>query len=270
MTAQAADDDGAAASVATAFPADRTVVLTGAASPRGIGRASAHHLAGLGWNVGIIDLDDAASRAVADEIARGHGVRAVGVGADIVDDAQVRRAFDTIEAELPQLVALVNLAGVASPVPYLELTVAEWDRVIGVNLTGVHLATRRAVESMVRHGVGRVVSLASVSAQRGGGTYSKTAYSAAKAGVIGFSRSVARELGAHGVTVNVVSPGPVDTDIMGGTLTDERKQRMAADGVLPRIGTPRDIAAAIAYLVSEDAGFVTGQTLNVDGGLYMH
>jgi 2-hydroxycyclohexanecarboxyl-CoA dehydrogenase len=118
--------------------------------------------------------------------------------------------------------------------------------------------------------VGRVVSLSSVSAQRGGGTFSKTAYSAAKAGIIGFSRSVARELGGDGVTVNVVSPGPIDTDIMGGTLTEERKSKMAADGVLPRIGTTRDIAAAIAYLISEDAGFVTGQTLNVDGGLYMH
>ena len=83
-------------------------------------------------------------------------------------------------------------------------------------------------------------------------------------------RSVARELGPQGITVNAISPGPIDTDIMGGTLTEERKQKMAADGVLPRIGTPRDIAAAIAYLISEDAGYVTGQTLNVDGGLYMH
>ena len=164
----------------------------------------------------------------------------------------------------------MNLAGVASPVPYLEVSADEWKRVIDINLNGVHYTTRRAVESMVSNGVGRVVSLSSVSAQRGGGTFSKTAYSAAKAGVIGFTRSVARELGHDGVTVNAISPGPIDTDIMGGTLTEERKTAMAADGVLPRIGTPRDIAAAIAYLISEDAGFVTGQTLNVDGGLYMH
>jgi NAD(P)-dependent dehydrogenase (short-subunit alcohol dehydrogenase family) len=155
-------------------------------------------------------------------------------------------------------------------VPYLEVTADEWNRVMGINMNGVHYATRRAVESMVKHGVGRVVSLSSVSAQRGGGTYSKTVYSAAKAGVIGFTRSIARELGQQGITANAISPGPIDTDIMGGTLTDERKEKMAADGVLPRIGTPRDIAAAIAYLISEDAGFVTGQTLNVDGGLYMH
>ncbi|KQO62696.1 SDR family NAD(P)-dependent oxidoreductase [Curtobacterium sp. Leaf261] len=254
----------------SAFPEHRSVVLTGAASPRGIGRATAHHLAELGWDIGIIDLDDAAAKAVAAEIAAQHGVTAAGAGADVADEAQVRTAFDELEAALPQLVALVNLAGVSSPVPYLEVTAGEWQRVMDINLGGVHHATRRAVESMVPNGVGRVVSLSSVSAQRGGGTFSKTAYSAAKAGVIGFSRSVARELGHDGITVNVVSPGPIDTDIMGGTLTEERKTAMAADGVLTRIGTPRDIAAAIAYLISEDAGFVTGQTLNVDGGLYMH
>ncbi|MET0933812.1 MAG: SDR family oxidoreductase [Mycetocola sp.] len=254
----------------SSFPESRTVVLTGAASPRGIGRASAHYLADLGWNIGIIDLDADAAKSVAAEIAEQHGVVAAGAGANVADNDQVRAAFDELEAALPQVVALVNLAGVSSPVPYLEVTTEEWNRVMGINMNGVHFATRRAVESMVKNGVGRVVNLSSVSAQRGGGTFSKTAYSAAKAGVIGFSRSVARELGKDGITVNVISPGPIDTDIMGGTLTDERKEAMAADGVLPRIGTPRDIAAAIAYLISEDSGFVTGQTLNVDGGLYMH
>ncbi len=256
--------------MATAFPASRTAVLTGAASPRGIGRASAHYLAERGWSIGIIDIDADAAKAVAAEIAEQHGVQAAGAGANVADEAQVRAAYDELEGALPQIVALVNLAGVSSPVPYLEVTADEWNRVMGINMNGVHYATRRAVESMVQHGVGRVVSLSSVSAQRGGGTFSKTVYSAAKAGVIGFTRSVARELGHQGITVNAISPGPIDTDIMGGTLTDERKAAMAADGVLPRIGTPRDIAAAIAYLISEDAGFVTGQTLNVDGGLYMH
>lgn len=252
------------------FPSSPTAVLTGAASPRGIGRATAAYLAERGWNIGIIDLDDAQSKDVANAIADTHGVQAVGVGADVSNAAAVDAAFDALESALPQIVAAVNIAGVSSPDDYLEVSAEEWDRVIRINLTGVHHVTRRAAQAMVAHGLGRIVSLSSVSAQRGGGTYSKAAYSAAKAGVIGLTRAAARELGPLGITVNAIAPGPIDTDIMGGRLTEERKAAMAADGVLPRIGQPRDIAAAVAYLISEDAGFVTGHTLNVDGGLYMH
>lgn len=254
----------------TNFPAERTVILTGAASPRGIGRTTAFHLAERGWNVGIIDIDaDAAARTAA-EVARAHGVQAVGVGANVADRTQAVAAVDALEEALPQLVALVNFAGVSSPVPYLDVTPEEWHRVESVNLDGVHWVTQRVARTLVANGVGRLVGISSVSAQRGGGTYSKTPYSASKAAVIGLMRSIARELGPLGITANVISPGPIDTDIMGGTLSEERKIAMAADGVLPRIGTPTDIAAAVAYLISEDAGFVTGQTLNVDGGLYMH
>jgi NAD(P)-dependent dehydrogenase (short-subunit alcohol dehydrogenase family) len=256
--------------VTSPFPAERTAVVTGAASARGIGRATANLLAARGWHIGVIDLDDAASRAVAQEIAQTHGVRAHGVGADVADEASVRRAVDELEAELPQLVGLANIAGVASPVPYLELDSAEWNRVLSVNLNGVHYVSRRVAESLVTSGVGRIVSISSVSAQRGGGTYSKTPYSVAKAGVIGLTRSLARELGPYGITVNAISPGPIDTDIMGGPLTDERRAAMAADLVVGRIGTPDDVAAAVAFLLGEDTGFISGQTLNVDGGLYMH
>ncbi|GAA1543362.1 NAD(P)-dependent dehydrogenase (short-subunit alcohol dehydrogenase family) [Microbacterium ginsengiterrae] len=252
------------------FPTERTVILTGAASPRGIGRGTAFHLAEQGWNVGIIDVDAEAAAGTAAEVAEAHGVRAVGVGADVADREQAVAAVDAIEAELPQTVALVNFAGVSSPVPYLEVTPEEWHRVNSINLEGVHWITQRVARTLAENRVGRIVGISSVSAQRGGGTFSKTPYSASKAGVIGLMRSIARELGPLGITANVISPGPIDTDIMGGTLTDERKAAMAADGVLPRIGTPTDIAAAVAYLISENAGFVTGQTLNVDGGLYMH
>jgi NAD(P)-dependent dehydrogenase (short-subunit alcohol dehydrogenase family) len=255
---------------AAPFPEERTVILTGAASPRGIGRTTANYLAARGWNVGIIDLDDAASKAVAREVAETHGVRAHGVGANVADEASVRRAVDELEAELPQLVGLANIAGVASPIPYLELDADEWNRVLSINLTGTHHASRRVAESLVKSGVGRIVSISSVSAQRGGGTYSKTPYSVAKAGVIGLTRSLARELGPYGITVNAVSPGPIDTDIMGGELTDERRAAMAADLVVGRIGTPTDVAAAIGFLLSEETGYISGQTLNVDGGLYMH
>lgn len=252
------------------FPSERTVIVTGAVSERGIGRATANYLAEQGWNIGIIDLDDARCQATAKDIAARYGVKARGAGADVGSEASVRAAIDTIEAELPQIVALANVAGVSSPVPYLELDAAEWDRVLNVNLNGVHYATRRVAESMVKNRMGRIVNISSVSAQRGGGTFSKTPYSVAKAGVIGLTRATARELGEHDITVNAISPGPIDTDIMGGTLSQERKDELVKDLVVNRVGSPRDVAAAIAFLISEDAGYISGQTLNVDGGLYMH
>lgn len=252
------------------FPAERTVIVTGAVSPRGIGRATVDYLAERGWNIGVIDLDDAASKAVAQELTDKYGVKAAGAGANVANEASVRAAVDELEAALPQIVALANVAGVSSPVPYLELDAAEWDRVMNINLNGVHYATRRVAETLVKNRIGRIVNISSVSAQRGGGTFSKTPYSVAKAGVIGLTRSVARELGPFNVTVNAISPGPIDTDIMGGTLSEERKEEMVKDLVVNRVGTPRDIAAAISFLIGEDTGYISGQTLNVDGGLYMH
>ena len=252
------------------FPAERTVIVTGAVSPRGIGRATVDYLAERGWNIGVIDLDDAASKRVAQELIQEHGVKAAGAGANVANEASVRAAIDELEAALPQIVALANVAGVSSPVPYMELDAAEWDRVMNINLNGVHYATRRVAETLVRNRIGRIVNISSVSAQRGGGTFSKTPYSVAKAGVIGLTRSVARELGPFNITVNAISPGPIDTDIMGGTLSQERKDEMVKDLVVNRVGTPRDIAAAISFLISEETGYISGQTLNVDGGLYMH
>ncbi|HEX8508553.1 MAG TPA: SDR family NAD(P)-dependent oxidoreductase, partial [Propionibacteriaceae bacterium] len=156
------------------FPDDRTVIVTGAVSPRGIGRATADLLAARGWHVGIIDLDEGGCKALAAELAEKHGVQAFGAAADVSDEFLVRAAVDQIEDNLPQVVALANIAGVSSSAGYLELTSDEWHRVININLNGVHYVTRRVAESMVQHGVGRIVSLSSVSAQRGGGTFSKT------------------------------------------------------------------------------------------------
>ncbi|MFI8527632.1 SDR family NAD(P)-dependent oxidoreductase [Promicromonospora sukumoe] len=253
-----------------AFPAERTAIVTGAASRRGIGRAAAHRLARDGWSVGVLDIDGGAVKDLAEELTRTYGVRAAGAGADVGDADAVRAAIAELTAALPPVVALANIAGVSSPTPYLELDDAEWERVLRINLHGVHHVTRAVVPAMVQAGVGRVVCLSSVSAQRGGGTYSRTPYSVAKAGVIGLARSLARELGEHGITANAIAPGPIDTDIMGGTLSDERKAELVGDLVVDRVGTTDDIAAAISFLVGPESGFITGQTLNVDGGLHMH
>lgn len=249
------------------FPTERTAVLTGAASARGIGRATADRLARDGWSVAILDIDGAAAGDAAAAIADRHGVRAVGVAADVSDEASVDAAISTVEASVPPIVAVINLAGISSPTEFMQETRAAWDRVFAVNMTGTFLVTQRALRGMIERKLGRVVSISSISAQRGGGTYSKVAYSASKAGIIGFTRALAREMGEHGITVNAVAPGPVDTDIMGGTLTEDRKQDMSRDILMGRVGTVDDIAALICFLVGPDAGYITAATYDVNGGL---
>ncbi|WP_369070614.1 SDR family NAD(P)-dependent oxidoreductase [Kineococcus terrestris] len=250
----------------TDFPTARTAVVTGAGSPRGIGRAVAHRLARAGWAVAVLDLDGDAARAVAGELEQ-LGAAAAGVRVDVADPASVDAAAAEVERELPPVVGLVNLAGISSPTPFLETTPEEWDRVMAVNARGTFLVTQRFVRGMVDRGLGRIVSASSVSAQRGGGTYSKVAYSASKAAVIGLTRALAREVSPLGVTVNAVAPGPVDTDIMGGALTDERRAAMAADGLVGRVGTVEDVAALVEFLLGPDAGYITAATYDVNGGL---
>ncbi|QYN37302.1 SDR family oxidoreductase [Pseudonocardia sp. DSM 110487] len=245
----------------------RTAVLTGAASPRGIGRATADRLAGEGWAVAVLDIDADQARAAAAEIGAAHGVPALGVGVDVSDQAAVDAAIAEVEAGLPPIVGLANLAGISSPVPFMNETVEGWDRVFAINMRGTFIVTQRVLHGMIERKKGRVVSVSSVSAQRGGGTYSKVAYSASKAAIIGFTRALAREVGEHGITVNAVAPGPIDTDIMGGTLTDERKAAMAADTLLGRVGTRDEVAALIAFLLGDDAGWITAATYDINGGL---
>lgn len=247
------------------FPTARTAIVTGAGSRRGIGHAAAHRLARDGWSVAILDVEGAERTAA--EIAEEFGVLAAGVVTDISDERSVDAALCEVEACFPPVVALLNVAGVASPTAFLDLTTAEWDRVFDVNMRGTYFVTRRVVPGMVDRQVGRVVSVSSVSAQRGGGTYSKVPYSAAKAALIGFTRALARELGPHGITVNCVAPGPVDTDIMGGALTEARKLQMSADVPLGRVGTAEEVAALMVFLCGEDAGYITAATYDINGGL---
>jgi 2-hydroxycyclohexanecarboxyl-CoA dehydrogenase len=249
------------------FPAERTAVITGAASPRGIGRATAERLARDGWSIAILDLDGEAARRTAAEIGGNRSVASLGMAADVADPDSVEVAIAQVEASLPPIIGLANVAGVSSPVDFLDLTLAEWDRVFDINMRGAFLVTRRVVPAMLAAGVGRIVSVSSVSAQRGGGTYSKVPYSASKAALIGFSRALARELGPHGITVNCVAPGPIDTDIMGGTLTQERKAELGAHGMVGRVGTVAEVAALMAYLLGQDAGYITAATYDINGGL---
>lgn len=255
--------------MSTPLPPERTAIITGAGSPRGIGRATADRLARSGWAVAVLDVDADAAKGTAAEIAETHSVRTLGVGVDITDETAVDSAVGAVEQALPPVIGLANIAGVSSPVDFLEVTTAEWDRVFDVNMRGTFFVTRRALPAMVAAKVGRVVNVSSISAQRGGGTFSKTPYSASKAAVIGFTRAVAREMGPHNITVNCVAPGPIDTDIMGGTLTDERKAALSADIPLGRVGTAQEVAALLTFLMSEDAGWITAATYDINGGQQM-
>ncbi|TQJ39846.1 NAD(P)-dependent dehydrogenase (short-subunit alcohol dehydrogenase family) [Arthrobacter sp. SLBN-112] len=249
------------------FPAERTAVLTGAASARGIGRATADRLASEGWSIAILDINAEDAKAAAAEIGSSRAVKAIGVGADVSDEASVDRAITEIEQALPPIVGLVNLAGISSPTPFMETTVAEWDKVFAINMRGTFLVSQRVLRGMIEREVGRIVSISSISAQRGGGTYSKVAYSASKAGILGFTRALAREVGGHNITVNAIAPGPIDTDIMGGALTDERKAQMSEGIMMGRVGTREEVAALIAFLLGEDAGYITAATYDINGGL---
>ncbi len=251
----------------TPFPAERTAVLTGAASVRGIGRAAADRLASQGWSIAILDINAEDAKAAAAEIGANHAVKAIGVGADVSDAGSVERAITEVEKSLPPIVGLANIAGISSPTPFMETSVEEWDKVFAVNMRGTFLVSQRVLKGMIERRLGRIVSVSSISAQRGGGTYSKVAYSASKAGILGFTRALAREVGGFGVTVNAVAPGPIDTDIMGGTLSEDRKAQMSEGIMMGRVGTREEVAALIAFLLGEDAGYITAATYDINGGL---
>ena len=252
----------------------RTAVLTGATSDRGIGLTTARRYAREGWAVVILDLDGDRSAAVAANIATEFGVPTFGHRIDVADEASVTAAYDAVKVEvsaerLPAVGALANIAGITSPVPFLETTLDLWNKVMAVNATGTYLVSRAFLPDMIDNGWGRIVNMSSVSAQRGGGVFGKVPYSAAKAAILGLTKALARELGSSGVTVNAVTPGAVDTNIRVGS-TPEIEAAIAADIPLGRTASAEEVAAVITFLSSEDAGYLTGTTVDINGGSHIH
>ncbi|MGW5106030.1 SDR family NAD(P)-dependent oxidoreductase [Nocardia sp. NPDC004123] len=252
----------------------RAAIVTGATSDRGIGIAVARRYAREGWAVVVLDLDGEKSAKVATDIANTYSVPAFGHEIDVADAGSVDAARAAVEAQihagaLPPIGALANIAGITSPVPFLDTTLDQWNQVMAVNATGTYLVTKAFLPAMLANGFGRIVNMSSVSAQRGGGVFGKVPYSASKAAVLGFTKALARELGDSGVTVNAVTPGAVDTDIRVGT-TPEREAALARDIPLGRTATTDEVAAAITFLSSTDAAYLTGTTLDINGGSHMH
>jgi NAD(P)-dependent dehydrogenase (short-subunit alcohol dehydrogenase family) len=247
-----------------------TAIVTGGGSERGIGRATAHALAGAGWHVAVLDLDEAGAKESATEIAERHGTQAVGVRCDVTDAASVEAALAVLDEAAPPVGALVNNAGITSPTPFLQVTDDEWEMIFAVNVRGAYNITRRLVPRLVERTFGRIVFVSSVSAERGGGFFGGVAYSAAKAAQLGFARALAREVGRNGVTVNCVAPGLIDTDITSGRLPAERKADLVAGTPVGRIGVVNDVADLVCFLCRPESGYITGATYDVNGGSHIH
>jgi len=252
----------------------RTAVLTGATSDRGIGITTARRYASQGWAVVILDLDGEKSAKVAAEIGNDFNVPAFGHEIDVADEGSVNAAYQAVAAEvsagnLPAVGAVANIAGITSPVPFLETTLDLWNKVMAVNATGTYLVTKAFLPDMIASGWGRIVNMSSVSAQRGGGVFGKVPYSAAKAAILGFTKALAREIASTGVTVNAIAPGAVDTNIRVGS-TEEQEAAINAGIPLGRNATTEEIAAVITFLSSEESAYLTGTTIDINGGSHLH
>jgi len=241
-------------------------IVTGGAS--GIGRAIALRLARNGGDVAILDVDVAGAERVAREVTA-LGRRALAVETDVASSASVRAAVERVHREFAPVGILVNAAGIASFVPLLQMTEETWDRLVAVHLKGTFNCTRAVLPDMIAARWGRVVSIASVAGLNGGGP-GLAHYAAAKAGIIGFTKAVALEMAGFGITVNAIAPGLIDTPLLDRSgMPREVRERIVQQMPVGRIGAPDDIAAACAYLVAEDASFVTGQVLSPNGGGYL-
>ncbi len=241
----------------------RVAVVTGAS--RGIGRAIATRLAGDGRHVVLVSRSEGPLQEVRAEIADAGGSASV-VAADVGDRTVWAAAIESIAKEHSRLDILVNNAGITRDNLVLRMTDDEWDEVLRVNLTSAFVATRAAARSMMRGKFGRIVNIASTSGIVGNAGQAN--YAAAKSALVGFSKTIARELGGKGVTCNVIAPGFIETD-MTASLPDQVKEGVISMMALRRLGTPDDIAAAVGYVTADDAGFLTGQVICVDGGLTM-
>jgi len=243
---------------------DRIAVVTGAA--QGIGRAIAEMLARRGAHVVVADINLEKAQATAQAIAASTGRRVIAVQTNVADSASAQATIDRTLAEFGRIDVLVNNAGTTRDTLLMRMSEADWDMVINLNLKGTFFCTKAAIRPMLRTKSGRIINISSVSGLAGNAGQAN--YAASKAGLVGFTKSVARELASRAITCNAVAPGFVPTALTNG-LPDDLKAKAIEAIPLGRVGTAAEIAAAVVYLASDEAAYVTGHVLTVDGGMTM-
>jgi NAD(P)-dependent dehydrogenase (short-subunit alcohol dehydrogenase family) len=244
----------------------KTAIISGAAGPRGIGFAAARLFAEQGARVAIFDIDQKAAEAAAQGLGSDH----LGLGCDVTDPAACKKAAAEAIDRFGNIDVLINNAGITQPVKFMEIDQVSWRRIIDVNLTGVLNLSQAVVPHMRERKSGSIACMSSVSAQRGGGIFGGPHYSAAKAGVLGLAKAMARELGPDNIRVNCVTPGLIQTDITGGKLTDEMKSEIMKGIPLGRLGTAEDVARIYLFLASDLSSYTTGAVIDVNGGMLIH
>lgn len=241
---------------------DRVAIVTG--SGRGIGRAIALKLAETGATVVINDVGEASAVDSVVEEIRAMNRQGLGILADVSSSSDVNKMVETIIATYGRIDILVNNAGITRDQLVLRMSDEDWDKVININLKGVFLCSRAVLRHMLRQRWGRIISIASIVGIVGNAGQAN--YAAAKAGIIGFTRTIAKEVASRGITANAIAPGFIDTQ-MTQKLTEQQRQELQRRIPLGDLGTPRDVAEAVAFLASEGARYITGQVLTVDGGM---
>ncbi|MCG8513250.1 MAG: 3-oxoacyl-ACP reductase FabG [Halanaerobiales bacterium] len=247
---------------------NRVAIVTGAGSKRGIGRTIALALAEQGAHVVVCDLNLAGVSEVVEEIKE-KGVRSLGLKCNITSEEDIKKTVTATFNEFGRIDILVNNAGITQPVKVLDTTPEDWTRIMEVNLKGTFMITKAVLPVMIKEKYGRIINISSVSGKRGGGVFGGAHYSASKAGMLAFAKALAREVGRQGITANSVTPGLVATDIRGGLESKEEQQKMTADIPCGRMAIPEEIAATVCFLASEEAAYITGEDIDINGGSHM-
>lgn len=248
----------------------KTAIITGAASARGIGLATAKRFAEEGARVAILDIDGPAAQAAAQGLEPSGDRTHIGVACNVADQDACAKAVETVISAFGQIDILINNAGITQPAKFLDIKPGDWDRIQDANLKGILFLSQAVIPHMQKRKAGSIACMSSVSAQRGGGIFGGPHYSAAKAGVLGLAKAMAREFGADGIRVNCVTPGLIGTDITSGKLTDDMRTKILEGIPLGRLGEAKDVAGIYTFLASDLSAYVTGAVIDVNGGMLIH